>query len=106
MLYEYQFENSVRIKIWVDELPIKECSRTKLVKRAYQVDAQGLKDRQIVVELKIPRNISNYGMLGVKYRKCSIMADVRIKVSKYDEDMYEKSISIKPDIVHKGIPEW
>ena len=105
MLYDYQYENDVRIKIWLDELPIQECERTNIVKREYQAGVQDLKDRQIVVELKIPRNISNYGMLGVRYRNTSITVNIQINLSKYDEEIYEESISINPDIVHKGIPE-
>ena len=105
MTYEYQYKNGIRIKIWIDEMPIQECNRTNIIEREYKADAQEINDGQIVVELKIPRNISNYGMLGMRYQNDLNTAHVLINISKYDGEIYEKSISIKPDIVHKGIPE-
>lgn len=105
MLKEYQYANGIKIKIWLDELPIQECELITIIESEYQAESQDLQNKQIVVELKIPRNISNYGMLGVKYRNNATLANVQIYVSKYDEEIYAENIAIKPDVVHKGIPK-
>ena len=105
MFYDYEYMNNVRIKIWQNEIPIGQCETIKTIRRQYKINVQKIDTDSMVIELKIPSNNSNYGMLGVKYKCDTSGTNILIKVNKYEEELYEDNMSIAPDIVHKGIPE-
>lgn len=105
MIYYYEYVNNIKLKIWVDELPIQECQNIKFIKKKYKADTSTLNNMQLTIELQIPRNVNSYGMLGVKYQNNLSDAKVIINVSEYEEKLYRDNISIEPDIVHQGIPE-
>ena len=107
MKYSYTYKSGLKIRIWVNELPMKTINGIFIVDKKYAAEQNQLQpdDKQIVLELSIPRNVSNYGMLGLKYQATHTYANISINVNHYEEDIYEEAMTIQPDIVHKGIQE-
>lgn len=105
MIYDFQYTNNVRIKIWENENLMCKCKKINVISKNYSAGIQKAKDREIIVEIQLPKNNSNYGLLGVKYQSNMEQAEVIIDVSEYEEEQYMDNIAIKPDIVHKGIPD-
>lgn len=104
MIYDFKYKNDVRIKIWENESPICECKTINKITNRYSANIQKAEDKIIVVEIQLPKNNSNYGLLGTKYRSNQDIADIVVDVSEYETEQYIDNIAIKPDIVHKGIP--
>lgn len=108
MLYDYKYDNGVRVKIWKNERPFEKCKVQKKIVKKLQRDYLKTENEQemiLIVELKLPGNHNNYGMLGFEYRKGVDETNIIINVNDYKGELYEANISVMPDIVHKGIPE-
>jgi hypothetical protein len=107
MLYDYKYDNGVRVKIWVDDIPLQQNIIVKTISKKYS-DALVCFDsnKNLAVELCLPKNCSNYAMLGVIYTAKSQEANVRIGLSDYEAKEYLENIALKSDCVHEGIPEY
>ena len=107
MLYEYKYDNGVRVKIWKNERPFGNCKVQKQIVKRLQREHSKTEHKQemiVIVELMLPRNHNNYGMLGVEYRKGGDETNIIIDVNDCKGELYEANIAVMPDIVHKGIP--
>ena len=105
MIKQYIYENGQKIKIWKDEFPTLNCKPNNTIERLYDgaVESLGI-NKLMVVELSIPKNISNYAMLGVKYEN-NEETKVQIDVYDYDTKEFADNLGIKPDYIQIGIPK-
>ena len=88
-------------------MPFNNCGN-KVIEKSYELHKEGLNcDKEIAVEVRVDRDANNYGLLGVKYYKGKLGAKVIINICDDDmpDNLYEENISLRPDIVHRGIPK-
>jgi len=106
MVYEYNYENGIEIKIWDDELPTQNCGVIKKIIKDFGGNGKCLdKNKSMAVELRMPKNVSNYAMLGVVYKKDDTECRIEIETNDYEEIEYTENIALNPDYIHMGIPE-
>ena len=101
---------NIKGKIWIDELPDIIFNGDTTTKNEIKTSCKSLWDeRSIVLELCLPRNNSNYALLGVEYypiRKDEII-EVQIEVSKKKTVIYNSSIAMAIEKTYVGIlPEY
>ncbi|BCN32366.1 hypothetical protein [Anaeromicropila herbilytica] len=106
MIYEYNYDNGIQIKIWDDEIPKQQLCVIKNISK--RLDGNGIcleQNKTMAVELRLPRNISNYAMLGLVYENNTISTNIEIEINDYEEIEYVENIALKTDYIHMGIPE-
>lgn len=105
MIYMFSYNNGVKIKIWIDEFPECTYRDIDIFYKCYQTNKLSTnKFKKVAIELQIPINISNYCMLGIRFKDNTRNAEIIIHTSNYKEDIYHNNLGINPDIIHKGIP--
>ena len=99
-------ENGIYINFWTGEMPFKNCD-DEVIEKSYESDKEGLNcDKEIAVEVRVNRDVNNYGLLGVKYYRVKSGARVIINIcDDMPDNLYKENISLRPDIVHRGIPK-
>lgn len=106
MIYRYEYDNYLKINIWVDEFPMASCKSTKTIEKIYEANGQTLGgDKLMALEIAIPRDACNYGLLGIRYHEKNQEAIAVIHTDDYGEEEYKDNISLIHDVVYKGIPE-
>ncbi|RDY26203.1 hypothetical protein [Lachnotalea glycerini] len=106
MVHKYNYDNGIEIKIWDDEIPIQKCGIIKKISKDFSGNGVSLgKDKLIAVELRLPKNVSNYAMLGLVYENNDTLSNIEIEINDYEEIEYAENIALNPDYIHMGIPE-
>ncbi|MFA9379376.1 MAG: hypothetical protein ACERKZ_21920 [Lachnotalea sp.] len=107
MKYYYKYDNGIEIQIWEDEIPNQQTQLVNFIHKEYSGKIPILnKNKKLAVEFLLPKNISNYAMLGLIYEANNILqTEIKIDISDYEEGEFENNIAMKPDYIHKGIPE-
>lgn len=94
-------------RIWTNEAPELEYETIEVLRET--VDVTSLKrwdEKNLIFELSLPRNSSNYALLGLKYIPDNEkVLKVEIKVGRSDDVLLENNIAQIVDEVHVGIPE-
>lgn len=94
-------------RLWLDDLPEIGYKAIKVLKSSVESENHKWGLKTIALELLLaPREISNYGLLGVKYIPSEDnYLNIEVKVSEFDERLLTGTIAMSTDEVHVGIPE-
>ena len=105
MVSKYIYDNNVKIKIWEDEFRTFDVKPIRVIEKEFDSNIEQIVSRSLlVIELYLPRNISNYGLLGVK---CEGNEGIKVEVDVFDFDTVEyiDNLGINSDYIHLGLPE-
>jgi len=99
--------NHQRGRLWINECPeIKSKIIGTIQKTVEGVGKISEYKQSAVLELLLPRNASNYALLGVTYIPLnSKKIDIKINVGIADDVVLKDNIASTSDEVHIGIPE-
>jgi len=99
--------NYKRGRLWINEVPFEFTDASNQLSSFFDVDTPALrKPYQICVEVSLrPREISNYGLLSLRYEPVAKSKKVEYNILYYlkAKELYEDNIALKSDIVYKGI---
>jgi hypothetical protein len=105
MVKQYNYESGSKIRIWQDEFPPFDLRPIKTIEKEFHSTNENLEmSKLMVVELSLPKNVSNYAMLGVQYEICE-KAKIEINVFDYDTIEFTDNLGLKPDYIQLGLPE-
>jgi len=94
-------------RLWINECPEIKSKIIDTIQKTVEGVGAILKYKQsAVLELLLPRNASNYALLGVTYIPLdSKKIDIKINVGITDDVVLKDNIAFTADAVHIGIPE-
>lgn len=105
MILKYNYENGVKIRIWQDEFQTFDLSPIKIIEKEFTTTNENIGlSKLMVVEVCLPKNASNYAMLGVKYEGCD-ESKILVDVFDFNTEEFSDSLGVKPDNIQLGLPE-
>lgn len=105
MISKYNFENGAKIRIWQDEFQTFNLRPIKIIEKEFITANKNIgSSKLMVVEVCLPKNASNYAMLGVNYEGCD-ESKIVVDVFDFDTEEFPNSLGIKPDNIQLGLPE-
>lgn len=105
MLSKYNYENGVKLRIWQDEFQTFDLRPIKIIEKEFITPNENIGSSKLMaVEVCLPKNASNYAMLGVKYESCE-ESKIVIDVFDFDTMEFPESLGVKPDNIQLGLPE-
>lgn len=106
--FEY-LEQSYEARLWIDEsikFSMKTVGSNETTLKVPNKCDPPWETLRLVFEMRLPRNASNYVLLGLRYYPANDgKLVVRVDFSEYEGEILEDNISLQPDEVHIGIPK-
>lgn len=105
MISKYNYENGVKIRIWQDEFQTFDLRPIKIIEKEFTTANENIGlSKLMAVEVCLPKNSSNYAMLGVKYEGCD-ESKILVDVFDFDTEEFSGNLGVKPDNIQLGLPE-
>jgi hypothetical protein len=106
MIYLDNLGSQQKGRLWVNECPEMKSKIIDIMERSINgVGGISYGGKSIVLELLLPRNASNYALLGATYTPSdSNELNVKINVGISDDEVLKDNLAFKSDEVHIGIP--
>ena len=105
MITNYKYENGVKLRIWQNEFQPFDLRPFKIIEKEFITPNENIGSSKLMaVEVCLPKNASNYAMLGLKYESCE-ESKIVIDVFDFETVEFPENLGIKPDKIQLGLPE-
>ncbi|WP_027624770.1 hypothetical protein [Clostridium lundense] len=93
-------------RLWINDLPVINYNVVELIEEKFKANTFECQGKSIALEIALPRNSSNYALLGATYIPDeSGFLNVEVKISSLEDDEFKGNIASTVDKVICGIPK-
>lgn len=100
-------KNHKKCRVWLNDSPEMHFNVIEKIEETFCPNVSYLEEeKRIIIELSLPRNCSNYAMLGVLYiPNESGLLNVQVNISDFEDTVFIENIACSSEKVFFGIPK-